>query len=164
MRGYVEERLGPEHLPELLAVLQRPEELLGLIVQAPFVVKATHGSQMLAMVKQDSPDARQTVVNSGRRWLKDHYWRRHGEWGYRYIPRRLVVERYLGTAADEPPPDWKWYCIGGKAVLVSYDYNRFVRHHRGFYDPEGNQLDLGWTIASSLVRPTRRHPHFQRCA
>lgn len=142
MREWVEERLGPGHLPSLLAVVERPEDLLTLSLPAMYVVKATHGSQMVAIVKRDSPDERRAIVHKARRWLRDAYWRRHGEWGYRDVRRRLVVEAFLGGENDEPPPDWKWYCIGGKAVLVSLDYDRFIRHHRGFYDPDGRQVDL----------------------
>lgn len=142
MREYVEERLGPGRLAPLLAVLEHPEDLMSLELPERYVVKATHGSQMVAIVKRDSYDERMAVVRSARRWLRDDYWKRHGEWGYKNIPRRLTVEAFLGGPGDEPPPDWKWYCIGGRAVLVSLDYDRFIRHHRGFYDPSGQQVDL----------------------
>lgn len=124
MRQYVEARLGPGHLPELIAVFERPEELLALSLPERYVVKATHGSQMVAIVKRDSLEERQAIMRSARKWLRDDYWKRHGEWGYKDIPRRLVVEAYLGGPDDDPPPDWKWYCIGGRAALVSLDYDR----------------------------------------
>lgn len=155
MRSYVEERLGPGHLAPLLAVLEQPEDLDKLSVEGPYVVKATHGSQMVAIVTQDSPARRAEIIRTARRWLRDPYWTRHGEWGYRHIPRRLVVERYLGAPTDPPPPDWKWYCIGGKAALVSRDYDRFIRHHRGFYDRDGRQLDL---VMDHRFEPGAPHP------
>ncbi|HWA15139.1 MAG TPA: ATP-grasp fold amidoligase family protein [Gemmatimonadales bacterium] len=142
MRSWVEEHVGPGHLPPLLAVLRDPADLRTLPLPTSYVVKASHGSQMVAIVKQDSPEERERVIQRARRWLRTSYWRRHGEWGYKHIPRCLVVESFLGAPTDDPPPDWKWYCIGGRAALVSYDYDRFVNHHRSFYDPEGHQLDL----------------------
>jgi hypothetical protein len=142
MRQWVTERLGPNHLPPLLAVVKRPVDLLDLPLPDCYVVKASHGSQMVAIVKRDSEAERHRVMHAAQRWLRVNYWRRHGEWGYKHIPKRLVVESFLGEPDDDPPPDWKWYCIGGKAAIVSLDYDRFINHHRGFYDAEGHQLDL----------------------
>jgi hypothetical protein len=142
VRGYVEETLGGGHLPELYAVVDAPAELLHLHLPNSYVVKATHGSAMTAIVPVDSPDARARVVNEARRWLARHHWRRNGEWGYRAVPRRLLVEEFLDAGAGASPPDWKWYCFGGIARLVHVDFGRHGGHTRNFYDPHGTQLDL----------------------
>ena len=50
LRGYVKETLGEGYLPELYAVLESPEGLLELELPSRYVVKATHGSGMNAIV------------------------------------------------------------------------------------------------------------------
>jgi hypothetical protein len=142
MRGYVEARLGPGYLPEQLAVLQHPDEVRALDLPPAYVAKASHGSQMVHIVRQDSRGERDIIAILGKEWLARDYWRRHGEWPYRDIPRRIVIEGYLGKPGDEPPPDWKFYCFNGKVGLVSLDYDRFLRRKRVFYDADGRQLDL----------------------
>jgi hypothetical protein len=143
LRGYVEEVLGPGYLPELYGVLDSPEELLHLELPSRYVVKATHGSGMTALVTTDDPAARAAIAERARRWLAYPYWRKNGEWGYRGITPRLIVEEFLDAGDGEVPPDWKWLCFGGRAALVQVFFNRFANQTRNFYQPDGTPVDLG---------------------
>jgi hypothetical protein len=142
LRDYVLERLGPGHLPELYAVLRTPAELRNLRLPARYVVKATHGSGMTRIVLADSPEARAAIHAPAKRWLARRYWRKNGEWCYRGIVPRLVVEEFLDGGEGESPPDWKWMCFGGRAALVQVDFARFAGHTRNFYDADGARLQL----------------------
>jgi hypothetical protein len=142
LRDYVLERLGPGHVPELYAVLRTPAELRNLRLPARYVVKATHGSGMTRIVLADSPEARAAIHAPAKRWLARRYWRKNGEWCYRGIVPRLVVEEFLDGGEGESPPDWKWMCFGGRAALVQVDFARFAGHTRNFYDADGARLQL----------------------
>lgn len=142
MRALVEERIGPGYLPPLLAVLDHPREMRGLDLPSRYVAKATHGSQMVHIVRNDSPAERLVIEAKATRWLRNQYWRRHGEWAYRNVPHRIIVEGFLGGPADTCPDDWKFYCIGGKVAIACIDIDRHTRHRRNFYDVDGRQLDL----------------------
>ncbi|MGH7581332.1 MAG: ATP-grasp fold amidoligase family protein [Gemmatimonadales bacterium] len=142
LRGYVEERLGGGYLPELYGVLDSPEGLLGLELPRRYVVKATHGSGMIALVNADDPETRAAIAERARRWLAYPYWRKNGEWGYRGITPRLIVEEFLDAGDGKVPPDWKWLCFGGRAALVQVFFDRFAHQTRSFYDPEGTPVDL----------------------
>ena len=142
LRAHVEGRLGPGHLPELYAVLDSPDDLLSLSLPPRYVVKATHGSGMTALVTGDDAATRSKLVERARKWLALPYWRKNGEWGYRGIRPRLVVEELLDAGDGEVPPDWKFLCVGGKAALVPVDFDRFTGHTRNFYDPDGRPVSL----------------------
>ena len=142
LRGYVEERLGPGHLPELYGALDAPDDLRVMELPSRYVVKATHGSGMTAVVTADDPAIRSAIVARARKWLACPYWRKNGEWGYRGVRPRLVVEEFLDAGDGGVPPDWKWLCFGGKAALVQVDFARFTRHTRNFYHPDGTPLAL----------------------
>ena len=142
VRDHVMERLGPGYLTELYGVLDSPDELSALELPPRYVVKATHGSGMTALVTGDSPAERAAVVARARRWLASRYWRKNGEWGYRHIRPRLLVEEFLDGGGGGVPPDWKWLCFGGRAALVQVDFDRFTGHVRNFYDPEGVPVPL----------------------
>lgn len=142
LRDYVRERLGDGYLPELYAVLDSPDGLLGLELPPRYVVKATHGSGMIAIVKADHRVTRAAIAERARRWLAIPYWRKNGEWCYRGIEPRLIVEEFLDPGDGEVPPDWKWLCFGGRAALVQVFFNRFTNQTRSFYDPEGTPIDL----------------------
>jgi hypothetical protein len=155
LRGYVQERLGEGYLPELYAALDAPEGLLGLTLPPRYVVKATHGSGMIAIVKADDPATRAAIVERARRWLAYRYWRKNGEWSYRGITPRLLVEEFLDGGDGQIPPDWKWLCFGGRAALVQVFFDRFARQTRSFYDPEGRPVDLSryYPPGPSMVLP-----------
>ncbi len=142
LRGYVEERLGQGFLPELYATLDSPPGLLSLELPMRYVVKATHGSGMTAVVTTDDPATRGAIAQRARSWLATSYWRKNGEWGYRGIRPRLLVEEFLDAGGAEVPPDWKWFCFGGRAALVQVDFNRFSGHTRNFYNPDGTPVAL----------------------
>jgi hypothetical protein len=142
VRDYVETRLGPGYLPELYGVLDSPDELHGLALPSRYVVKATHGSGMTALVTADDPATRTAIAKRARKWLAYPYWRKNGEWGYRDVRPRLIVEEFLDVGGGEVPPDWKWLCFGGRAALVQVDFNRFTGHTRNFYDPGGTPVAL----------------------
>lgn len=142
LRGYVEERLGPGYLPGLYGVLDSPEALLDLELPPRFVVRATHGSGMTAVVTADDRVTRRAIVARAGKWLAYAYWRKNGEWGYRGIQPRLIVEEFLDAGKGEVPPDWKWLCFGGRAALLQVDFNRFTGHTRNFYDPSGAPVRL----------------------
>lgn len=142
LRGFVTERLGSGHLPELYGVLDAPEGLMDLDLPPRYVVKATHGSGMTALVAADSTAERTAIVARSRRWLAMAYWRKNGEWGYRGVRPRLVVEEMLDAGDGAIPPDWKWLCFGGRAALVQVDFDRFTGHTRNFYEPDGRPVAL----------------------
>jgi TupA-like ATPgrasp len=142
VRGYVTERLGPGFLPGLYGVVDSPEALLDLELPPRYVVKATHGSGMTAVVLRDSVAERASVAARARKWLALPYWRKNGEWGYRDIQPRLIIEEFLDDGGGSVPPDWKWLCFGGRAALVQVDFDRFTGHTRNFYDPDGRPVVL----------------------
>jgi TupA-like ATPgrasp len=142
LRGYVEERLGEGYLPELYGVLDSPEGLLGLELPPRYVVKATHGSGMIAIVTADDAATRAAIATRARRWLAYRYWRKNGEWSYRGVTPRLIVEEFLDPGDGEVPPDWKWLCFGGRAALVQVFFDRFGNQTRSFFDPDGTPVDL----------------------
>jgi TupA-like ATPgrasp len=144
VRGYVTERLGPGYLPELYGVVDSPEGILDLELPPRYVVKATHGSGMTAIVTCDSAAERASGAARARKWLATRYWRKNGEWSYRGIQPRLILEEFLDAGGGSVPPDWKWLCFDGRAALVQVDFNRFTRHTRNFYDPEGRPVALRW--------------------
>ena len=124
VRGYVAERLGPGYLPELYGVVDWPEQLLDLDLPPRYVVKATHGSGMTAVVTRDSAAERASVAARARKWLASRYWRKNGEWGYRGIQPRLIIEEFLdaggggfrptgsGSASAGAPRWCRWTSTG----------------------------------------------------
>lgn len=139
VRDYVAARVGPEHLIPALGVFKRPEEIPWRELSPPYVVKTTHGSGMNIFV---TDPAQVDVVEACRKlrgWLDINYYYGHKEWCYKNVPRRIIIERLLGSR-DEPPEDFKFFCFNGVPRVIQVDQGRFNNHTRTLYDPSWRVL------------------------
>ncbi len=105
-----------------------------------FVIKATHGSQMVKIVNKDV-DSYSDVCKISSSWLKLDYYRKGREWVYKDTPRQLIVEEFIEFLGDVPP-DYKFFCLNGKVQLIQVDLDRFSTHRRNMYSPSFKLLDV----------------------
>lgn len=142
VRDYVAARVDPSYLVPILGVFARPEDIPWAELPAPYVVKASHGSGWNIFVGDPSDLDLQELVRTLQQWLRTNYYPRAREWAYRRIPRRLVVERFLGGGPDKVPEDYKFFCFDGVPRLVQVDYDRFTHHTRTLYDTSWRALPV----------------------
>ncbi|HTZ07641.1 MAG TPA: ATP-grasp fold amidoligase family protein [Acidimicrobiales bacterium] len=163
VREYVAERIGPEVLTELYAVVEDPGTLDPTALPREFVVKPNHGSSMVWIVADWGPDtprvAENTAVVPGnqvttnrdsldwdqlvatcRRWLRTDYSDGSREWAYRNIPRKILVEELLGGASGIPA-DYKFFVCNGVARRVEVHVDRFDDHSVCFFDRDWSQVE-----------------------
>jgi hypothetical protein len=95
VRGYVEEVLGPGYLPELYALLDRPDAVLEAALPSRYVAKPTHSSGRLMFVEHDDPATRARLASDARNWFAYRHHHRTGEWAYDCLRPRLLVEEWL---------------------------------------------------------------------
>lgn len=152
---YVRSRIGDAHLPRLLGVYQRADEIHWDRLPNSFVLKATHASGWNLIV----PDkTRLDLANATRRceeWLGSKYSDRSREPVYRNIPPRIIGVEYLGDP-DTELFDYKLYCFNGRVRLVHVDTERFSGHKRTFYTPEWERLPFSYTYpvrAEDMAKP-----------
>lgn len=148
-KGFVERLLGPEYVIPTIWEGQRltADVLRGL--SPPFVVKANHGSGWNLFVTNGDYDAKD-VARRANGWLRRTYGRSMGEWVYRDIPPRLLIEPFMAELG-QTPTDYKVFVFGGRAAAVQVDVDRVKDHRRRFYT-------LGWEpmpVALGYPLPTR---------
>lgn len=72
------------------------------------------------------------------------------EWAYDGLKPRIICDGLLrpsdqlGAGLD----DYKFFCFNGKTVLKWVDYDRYVKHKRVLFTPEGERLDVRCTHES----------------
>lgn len=110
VRDMVEAAVGPEVLIPATRVYP-PRRL-------PCVVKATHdsGSSSLVRSEADMPAADQRL----RTCLGRTYGVNTGEWAYRFVTPKVIVERLM----SEKPVDYKFHCSDGRVLWVQVIWNR----------------------------------------
>jgi hypothetical protein len=144
MRDWVAARIGPGHTTPLLAVLDDPDAIPWESLPPAFVIKATHGSRFNAFVRDAATADRAAIAAQARGWLARSYDEVSREWGYRGIPRRLLLEPLLADApGGDKPLNVNAFVFDGRIAMLQ----QFTRVASGAvtmdaYDPSWRPLDL----------------------
>jgi len=156
VREYVRTKIGEAVLPALYYVSADPLEIPFQELPMQYVVKATHGSGWIQIVRDDTTVDKQDLINRCLGWLSMNYSDLTREWIYRDIPPRIVIEEFLDDGTGGPPKDYKFFVFGGKVKVIQVDLDRFIHHTRNFYDPNWTRLDcrLGYeNFDAPVARP-----------
>ncbi len=135
VRGFVAARIGPDSLIPLHGVWTHPSEIPWNTLPDRFVVKANHGCGYNLIVTDKASVRREDAAHLFKAWLGRSYYRETGEWGYRDIAPRLLVEDLLVGGNGSVPEDYKLYCFGGRPHLLQVHLDRFSNHRFLWYDP-----------------------------
>ena len=155
LRQFVQEMVGSKHNVPLLGVYEHPKEIDWQTLTGKFVLKPSHVSgryliidQPRGVINKDRVDRRSKVAEQ---WLSLDYFEATLEWGYRGIPRRLLVEPFLQSPSGTQALEIQIYTFAGRAALINlingekYTPNR--RH--AWFDATGRriQVDAGRQVA-----------------
>lgn len=141
-RSYVEARLGSGILPVVYHVTDNPRTIPLDELPARFVVKATHGSGWVQVVKDKATLDRDALNRVCDSWLNQNYYEKTHEWTYRDIPPRLIIEEFVDDGTGEVPRDYKLFVFDGKVAMIQVDATRFSGHKRRLYSPDWEQLPV----------------------
>lgn len=161
VREYVARVVGPRYLTTLYGVLEDPVKLRALDLPEAFVVKANHGWGMNVFCTRKGDVDWDGLVATCREWLardcSDHPDDVNLEWAYRDIPRRILVEEYLGDPNGPRTPDYKLSVFHRHVRMIRVDVHDPERR-TNFYWPDWTQIDVeGWFHRTSdpLPPPSR---------
>ncbi len=136
VRPWAAERIGSRAITPLIGVWDRAADIPWDSLPNRFVLKANHGSGYNILVSDKATACRSRILDAAQSWLAENYGERTGEWGYRSIHPRLLVEEFLPGPAGGPPEDYKLYLFGGRPHLLQVHLNRFTERKCDlFYDP-----------------------------
>jgi hypothetical protein len=110
VREFVRERVGDTYLIPLLGVYDQLTAASFEDLPERFIIKANHGCKWHQIVTDKS---RLDVAATARRFnrlLQRRYGRASGEYHYRLIPPRIVIEELLDDGFG-PPVDYDFFCF-----------------------------------------------------
>jgi hypothetical protein len=158
VREYVAERVGVNYLVPLLGVYERltPEVFKNLPQQ--FIIKATHGCKWHQIVRDKSQLDIPGTVRRFNQLMHRRYGRTSGEYHYRLITPRIVIETLLDDGG-ESPVDYDFFCF--------HDGSRFD-HGLAVVMPDGKRavhFDKDWRVCDgncteSEVQRVKEPPNF----
>ncbi len=137
VRDFIKEKIGEEYLIPLIGVWDSPDDIDFDALPERFVLKCNHNSGLgMYICKDKSKMDIKEVKNELRRGLAQDYYLTGREWPYKNVQRKIIAEEFLSEYGNEDVMDYKVFVFSGKAEFVQVDYDRFVDHHRNFYNRE----------------------------
>ena len=155
VREHVAARIGAQHLIPLLQVVSRAGDLDLESLDEPYVVKGAHGCDMTILVREPASADLAAIRSTVARWLDTDFFR-HGwrETPYRGLPRRAVVERFIGDG-ETPPADYKFFVFHGEPAMVVVDQGRFTDHVSTMLHPDWCPYDISGRFAQARQPPPK---------
>lgn len=137
-RSYIADKGYGEHLPKMLGTYSHVDEIAFDLLPERYVVKATHGSGFVRIVTPEHPLDKATLRKESAYWLAHDYYFFRREWFYRRLPRRLMIEEFIGDISS--PTDYKIFIANGNALFIQVDEDRFGDYRRTFYATDWQRL------------------------
>lgn len=154
MREYVAETVGAKHVVPLFFTTANPADITAeALPDEPVVVKVNNDNDRVFLIRdKNAVDYRkmQTVLRFAL-W-RNLYWVSR-EWQYNEIRPRVLVEKMLGVNVEGGIPDFKIFCMNGRAQIIQVDSDRFGEHKRNLYDLEWRLLDVQWGYPNAPIQP-----------
>ena len=155
-KDYVANIIGDEYIIPSLGVWESFESIDFDSLPNQFVLKCTHDSGGIVIVKEKS----QMDIKAVRKKLKSHLKRNYywfgREWPYKNVQPRILAEEYLVDESGEELKDYKIFNFHGKPKVIQVDYNRFTDHKRNLYTTEWKFIDL------SIKYPNDKDHHIKK--
>ncbi|MCW0215847.1 MAG: hypothetical protein OJJ54_21050 [Pseudonocardia sp.] len=153
VREHVAERVGERYLIPLRQVVERAEDIDFDGMSGPSVVKGTHGCDMTILLPDLARVDRDGVRRTVRKWLDTDFYREGWrESPYRGLPRRAVVEEFIGDGRTAPS-DYKFFMFHGEPAMVVVDQDRFSAHTSTLLSPDWYELDVSGRFAFADALP-----------
>ena len=113
VKKYIAERLGEEHVIPTLGVWNDFDEIDFELLPNQFVLKCTHDSGGLGIVRDKSDFDKDEARIKIRKSLNTNFYLYGREWPYKNVKPRVIAEAYMEDASGKSLRDYKFYCFGG---------------------------------------------------
>lgn len=143
VKSIIAERIGEEYIIPTLGVWNKFEDIDFSKLPERFVLKCTHDSGGLIVVKDKSKLDLIKAQKKINKCLSHSFFWGMREWPYKDVKPRILAEKYMEDESGKELKDYKFFCFSGKVKFLKVDFGRFVEHHANYYDTEMNLLPFG---------------------
>lgn len=138
IRNHIKDTIGEKFLNDLLGVYESYDEINFEKLPNKFVIKATHLSGDVLIVKDKNSIDHTFVKKKLESWLKRNYYWEHRERAYGKIEPRIIIEKFLIDNIS----DYKFYCFNGDVKLVQVISDRESKKSINFYNLDWKKLNI----------------------
>ncbi|WP_434530818.1 ATP-grasp fold amidoligase family protein [Haloarcula sp. NS06] len=136
VREYVRDKVGDEILNEVYWVTEEPQDIPFEDLPNKFVVKSTHGSDMINIVDDKSTVDFDEIISECENWLQTEFGSPTNEYWYQRIDPKIIVENKIQSDKYKVPVDFKFFVFHGQVECIQVDVGRFDEHSRCMYGPD----------------------------
>jgi hypothetical protein len=165
VREFVREKVGAELLIPLVGIYERTDDIDFGSLPNSFVMKATHGSGWNIIVQDKTRLDWNSAIKKMNKWLKKNYFNKNGESQYKFLKRRILIEKYISDSTGDLK-DYKFFCFYGEPQFVQVDGDRFTNHRRDIYDLNWNKLSVRFfyeNLPEPVAQPEKLYDMLQIC-
>lgn len=155
VREWITNKIGSKYLIPLIGVWDRFEDINFSELPDAFCLKTNHGSGMNLIVKSKNEMDIKKAKNLFEWWMQRPFWACTIEPQYRYMPRKLIAEKYI-EELDGGLYDYKIHCFHGQPVFIQCIGDRDLEKHTGYqmnYDADWNEKE--WIFEDYPAFPYR---------
>ena len=137
-KKYVASIIGEEYIIPTLGIYNTFDEIDFSKLPNQFVIKCTHDSEGLVIVKNKKELDISKTKKIIERALKYNFYYIGREWAYKNVKPRIIVEKYMEDKNETSMRDYKFFCFDGKPKLM-YLSEGLENHNTAcmsFYDME----------------------------
>ena len=142
VKEYISKLIGQEHLIPTLGIWDRFEDIDFEKLPNEFVLKCTHDSGGLCIVKDKNAMNKEEMKKKINHCLKRNYYYNLREWPYKNVKPRIIAEKYMVDESGYELKDYKFFCFNGemKCMFVATDRNSNTETCFDFYDKNFKHL------------------------
>lgn len=121
VRRYVAEKIGERFSTQLLFETTEPDQLMTMADWTNIAIKPNHGAGMVRLIGNQPPshEEKLEIIEECKAWLCVDYSKAAREIHYKFIERRILVEKLLGDGV-KPPTDYKFHCFRTQDKQLNY--------------------------------------------
>lgn len=160
VRKWIAQKIGSEYLIPMIGVWDSFEDINFKDMPEKFVLKATHSSANIIIVKDKNTFDKEYASLMFKLWLSMDYSNASFEMNYKDIPRKIIAEKYMQDSNGELP-DYKFMCFDGKPYCCWIDKGRFTNHTRDIYNMNWELQPWTEHFPNSGI-PTERPKNFEK--
>ena len=144
VKNYITNILGKEYIIPTLGVYEKWEDINLDILPNQFVIKCTHDSGGIAIVRDKNSFDFNKAKKKIKRSLKNNYYWNCREWPYKNVKPRIIIEKYMEDKFYHELIDYKIYAFDGKCDYVMACFDRFKDNVKFIY------FDRNWNMKKTF--------------
>lgn len=166
VKKYVSGILGEDVIIPTLGVWDRFEEIDFEKLPQQFVLKTTHDSGGVVVVKDKKQLDLKAAKKKLEKSLKHNYYYEHREYPYKNVKPRIIAEKFMVDESGTELKDYKFFCFDGEVKFLFVATDRPLDTRFDFFDAQFNHLPFkqGHPLAKKEIKKPDNFEEMKRIA